>query len=150
MHINPFQPSVAFHIETSNFISNVSQNTGFHMKYNTGMKWFNKNMTHWVSKITDQMFLFHNQGFTLKLIRLNTINITLFQGQMMEDIIGDLIMWSFRKFQPGSLNAQKMRFSAKNFFSKCKQIRCFLRVCSDLPKKFLMENLLFCVVFDSN
>ena len=53
------------------------------------------------------MFLFHSQGFTLKLIRLNTINITLFQGQMMEDIIGGLIMRSFRKFQPGSLNAQK-------------------------------------------
>ena len=39
--INPFQPSVAFHIETSHLISSANQITGFSMKYNTGQKWVN-------------------------------------------------------------------------------------------------------------
>ena len=37
------------------------------------------------------MFSFHNRDFTLKLIRLTTSNITLFQGELMGDITGDLI-----------------------------------------------------------
>ena len=38
---------------------------------------------------------------------------------------------------------QKMKFSIKDFFSKCDQIRSFLRIWSHLPKKYLMENLFF-------
>ena len=46
-----------------------------------------------------------------------------------------------------SLNtAQKMKFSNKDFFSKCEQIRSFLRICSHLLKKSLMENFIFCAV----
>ena len=41
---------------------------------------------------------------------------------------------------------QKMKFSIKNFFSKCDQIRSFLRICSRLLKKSLMESLIFCAV----
>ena len=37
----------------------------------------------------------------------------------------------------------KMKFSIKNFFSKCDQIRKFLRIWSHLLKKFLMENFIF-------
>ena len=44
------------------------------------------------------------------------------------------------------ITAQKMRFSIKNFFSKCDQIRSFLRVWSHLLKKSLTENLIFCAV----
>ena len=43
--------------------------------------------------------------------------------------------------------AQKMKFSIKGFFSKCDQIRSFLRIWSHLQKKSLMENLIFCAVF---
>ena len=39
--------------------------------------------------------------------------------------------------------AQKMKFSIKDFFSKCDQIRSFLRIWSHLLKKFLMENFFF-------
>ena len=39
--------------------------------------------------------------------------------------------------------AQKMKFSIKNFFSKCDQIRRFLGIWSHLLKKSLMENLIF-------
>ena len=36
-----------------------------------------------------------------------------------------------------------MKFSIKDFFSKCDQIRSFLRIWSHLLKKFLMENFIF-------
>ena len=43
LHIegNPFQPSVAFHIETRNLFCRANQMTGFYMKHNTGLKWVN-------------------------------------------------------------------------------------------------------------
>ena len=42
--------------------------------------------------------------------------------------------------------AQKMKFSIKDFFSKCDQIRCKRRIWSHLLKKSLMEKFLFCAV----
>ena len=42
--------------------------------------------------------------------------------------------------------AQKMKLSMEDFFSKCDQIRSFLRVWSHLMKKSLMENFIFCAV----
>ena len=36
-----------------------------------------------------------------------------------------------------------MKFSIKDFFSKCAQIRSFLRIWSHLLKKSLMENYIF-------
>ena len=39
-----------------------------------------------------------------------------------------------------------MNFSIKDFFSKCDQIRRKLRIWSDLLKKSLMENFMFCAV----
>ena len=42
--------------------------------------------------------------------------------------------------------AQKMKFSMKNFFSKCEQIRRKLRMWSHLLKKSLMQNLIICAV----
>ena len=43
--------------------------------------------------------------------------------------------------------AQKMIFSTKGFFSKCDQIRSFLRISSHLLKQSLMENFIFCAVY---
>ena len=42
--------------------------------------------------------------------------------------------------------AQKIKFSFKEFFSKCDQIRSKLRIWSDLLKKFLMKKFIFCAV----
>ena len=42
--------------------------------------------------------------------------------------------------------AQKMKFSSKDFFSKCDQIRFFLQISSHLLKKPLIENFIFCAV----
>ena len=36
-----------------------------------------------------------------------------------------------------------MKFSIKDFFSKCEQIRSFLRIWSRLLKESLMENFIF-------
>ena len=43
---------------------------------------------------------------------------------------------------------QKMKFSIKDFFSKCDQIRRKLRIWSHLLKKSLMKNFIFCVVIE--
>ena len=42
--------------------------------------------------------------------------------------------------------AQKMKFPIQDFFSKCDQIRSFLRIWSHLLKKSLMQNFIFCAV----
>ena len=42
--------------------------------------------------------------------------------------------------------AQKMKFSIKDFFSNCDQIRSFLRIWSQLLKKSIMENLICAVL----
>ena len=42
--------------------------------------------------------------------------------------------------------AQKMKFSSKGFFSKCDQIRSYLRIWSHLLKKSIMENFIFCAM----
>ena len=44
---------------------------------------------------------------------------------------------------------QKMKFSIKDFFSKCGQIRSFLRIWSHLLKKSLIENFIFWAVLVS-
>ena len=41
-----------------------------------------------------------------------------------------------------------MKFSIKDFFSKCNQIRSFLRIWSHLLKKSLMENFIFSAVME--
>ena len=43
--------------------------------------------------------------------------------------------------------AQKIKFSIKDFFRKCDQIRRKLRIWSHFLKKSLIENFIFCVVF---
>ena len=41
---------------------------------------------------------------------------------------------------------QKIKSSIENFFSKCDQIRRFLRIWSHLLTKSVMESLIFCAV----
>ena len=47
---------------------------------------------------------------------------------------------------PGTPIAQKIKFSIKDFFSKCDQICSLLLIWSHLLKKSLMENFIFCAV----
>ena len=68
-------------------------------------------------------------------------------------------MWShftigFRQKDPKEIitlsfiTAQKIKFSIKDFFSKCDQIHSFLRIWSYLLKKSLMVNFIFCAVYN--
>ena len=41
---------------------------------------------------------------------------------------------------------EKIKFSIKDFFSKCDQVCCFLRIWSHLQKKSWMGNFIFCAV----
>ena len=41
LYINPFQPTVAFHIEISHLFYRAKQMTGFYTKRNTELKWVN-------------------------------------------------------------------------------------------------------------
>ena len=45
-----------------------------------------------------------------------------------------------------TLRTHKMKFSIKDFFSKCDQVRSFLWIWSHLLKKSLMENFIFYAV----
>ena len=56
------------------------------------------------------------------------------------DLFIPLIQWQIN-------TAQKMKFSIKDFFSKCDQIGSFLWIWSHLLKKSLMKNLIFCAVY---
>ena len=47
---------------------------------------------------------------------------------------------------PLRTTAQKMKFSIKDFYSKCDQIHSFLQIWSHLLKKSLIENFIFCAV----
>ena len=53
---------------------------------------------------------------------------------------------SFSSFIEITVTAQKLKFSIKDFFSKCDRIRRKLRIWSHLLKKSLMENFIFCAV----
>ena len=48
--------------------------------------------------------------------------------------------------QTATITAEKMKFSVKDFFSKCDQIRRKLRIWSHLLEKSFMENFIFCAV----
>ena len=51
---------------------------------------------------------------------------------------------------PWWYTAQKLKFSIKDFFSNCDQIRRKLRIWLHLLKKSLMENFIFCAVINKN
>ena len=51
-----------------------------------------------------------------------------------------------KSWQTVLVTSQKMKFSTKDFFSKCDQIRRNLRIWSHLLKKSLVENFIFWVV----
>ena len=44
--------------------------------------------------------------------------------------------------------AQKIKFSIRNFSSKCDQIRSFTWILLHLQKKFLVENFIFCAAIN--
>ena len=56
-----------------------------------------------------------------------------------------IMHFHYSKYYP-NVTGQKMKFSTRDLFSKCGQIRSFLRISSDLLKKSVIESLIFCAV----
>ena len=54
--------------------------------------------------------------------------------------------YSFLNMEDITDTAQKMKFSVKDFFSKCDQIRNFLQIWSHILKKSVTKNFIFCAV----
>ena len=54
--------------------------------------------------------------------------------------------WVVKRKLTTTSTLQKMKLSIKDFFSKCEQIRTFLRIWSHLLKKSLMESFIFYAV----
>ena len=77
-------------------------------------------------------FLVHENGNATSLRTENRINI------YISRIFGEIL-------KKHTLQ-QKKKFSMKDFFSKCDQIRSFLRSCSHFLKKSLTENFSFCAM----
>ena len=61
-------------------------------------------------------------------------------SQKAANFTGKYLCWSLFTIK---FTAQKMKFSIKDFFSKCDQIGRKLRIWSHLLKKYLMENFVF-------
>ena len=53
-------------------------------------------------------------------------------------------------FSVTQVTVRKMKFSIKDFFSKCDEIHSFLRIGSRLLRKSLRENVIFCAVSDES
>ena len=72
-----------------------------------------------------------------------------FVGLALKRLLCMILLFTCKCFiydMHGKRTAQKMKFFIMDFFSKCEQIRNFLRICSHLLKKPLMENFIFCAV----
>ena len=82
------------------------------------------------------------------------------QNELTQAYLRQYLSWSFlavnyfgktfhHRCLTDSYTAQKMTFSIKYFFSKCDQIRSFLRIWSHFLKKSLIENVIFCAVLNA-
>ena len=56
-------------------------------------------------------------------------------------------MLAYSDLKSKDTTAYKMKYSIKDFFSKCDEIRRKLRIWSRLLKQSLLDNFIFCVVF---
>ena len=60
--------------------------------------------------------------------------------------LNGLFIFCANKTRTVQKKKKKMKFSIKDFLSKCDQIHSFLWIWSYLLKKSLMENFIFCAV----
>ena len=103
------------------------------------------------------MYCFLHLGFINVIIFVNnpSRSYSAFVGADLEYPISLIYIrssWSelrYFSFEPSLklwCTASKMKFPIKDFFSKCNQIRRKPRIWSQLLKKFLMGNFIFCAV----
>ena len=94
----------------------------------------------------------HLYGTSKDLMKTFTVFHKIFRGAIMKHecicvlilifIVRRGIVFETKKTPHGSRTPQKIKFSIKDFFSKCDQIRNFLWIWSHLLKNSLMENFI--------
>ena len=115
------------------------------------MKYWNSRFLHnfWVFRFSVQNF----SAWRKFMSKIGQNNFKSNQGWNIPKIV-DLMISSFlcltNNFDLWFLSIhvtnQKMKFSIRDFFSKCDQIRSFLWIWSHLLKKFLMKIFILCAV----
>ena len=78
MSINPFQPNVLFHIETSHLFCRLKQMTGFYMKRNTGLKYVNFEHIQQIKPLFLLTLTFYFTASMAKTRRISQINSLLY------------------------------------------------------------------------
>ena len=92
--------------------------------------------------------IFHKGWFTiLQVFLIKFISISSKIRVIIKYLSAEQVYFEMRKYFLESFTAQKIKFSIKDFFSKCNQIHSKLRIWSHLLKKPLMENFIFCAVY---
>ena len=85
---------------------------------------------------TPDLIPVHTKSFVWKKLKFEIV------WEKKSSVLGNVLLIAMKDFY----TSQKMKFSKKDFFSKCDQIRSFLRIWSHLLKKSLMVNLIFSVM----
>ena len=86
-----------------------------------------------------------NQIRVMEMLHDLRIFATIFLASNTIDLVSNLLP-KLLKIRYQKLHCTKMKFSLKDFFSKCDELRRKLRIWSQLLKKSLMENFIFCAV----
>ena len=110
------------------------------------------NKRHFITSISYNWISYNSDNVALKfdsniLIReeYEKLLLVFFFIQKLLPISSDFWAWKYSVSSALTL-LKKMKFSIKDFFSKCDQIRSILWICWHLLKKPLMENFIFCEV----
>ena len=85
---------------------------------------------------TPDLIPVHTKSFVWKKLKFEIV------WEKKSSVLGNVLLIAMKDFY----TSQKMKFSKKDFFSKCDQIRRKLRIWSHLLKKSLMVNLIFSVM----
>ena len=106
----------------------------FLLRHSHRIRWFPEKISEWISVFCLNVGNYGPQRLGIRIL------CTLWVGLNITTIISTQYIDGFEDF------VQKMKFSIRYFFSKCDQIRSFLRIWSHLLKKSLMENFIFCAM----
>ena len=93
---------------------------------------------------TRWVFVFSSSFGSLSSLLFLNLNL---ENRLLVDVLRKNCCWKLSQKNISCYStAQKMKFSIKDFFSKCDQICRKLRIWSHLRKNPLMENFIFCAV----
>ena len=100
-----------------------------------------KRACYWIKYLILNISIFFCQNLHLQIMVLLLDKLP---NLCIQKLFTQIFEWSLTNFV--RITAQKMKFSVKDFFSKCDQICRKLQIWSHLLRKSLMENFIFCVL----